>query len=208
MAHSDRLDAADMDVDRLRQLFTELDHELVRINANPVRVTAVGGAALAFRWAERGTVDVDLVSSPMPPQLTLAAEVIAERHDLDPAWLNTGAIGTPALEPEFEPLYRGECLEVVSPGPLYLLAMKVFAARARDLDDTVQLMQDLGISRAEELLELVDLAYYHSTVPPEIRSFAQEAAAAVAVRASASTASGSECGSSSRSADQSTGGSL
>lgn len=44
----------ELDVERLRALFAELDAEMAGRN-EPVRVLVAGGAALAFKWNDRRT---------------------------------------------------------------------------------------------------------------------------------------------------------
>ena len=100
----------ELDVDQLRELFAEIDTELAGRD-EPVRVLVAGGAALAFRWDDRTTYDVDLVDGEFPADLRQAVAVVAERHSLEHDWFNAGAVvGNPALEPRPRPLYVGQNL--------------------------------------------------------------------------------------------------
>ena len=80
----------ELNVDRLRELFTELEAELAG-RGEPVRVLVAGGAALAFRWSDRSTYDVDLIGGDYPEDLQQAIVVVAERHNLEWNWVNSGA---------------------------------------------------------------------------------------------------------------------
>ena len=173
----------EMGVERLRELFEELDAELDGRD-EPVRVLVAGGAALAFRWNERTTYDVDLVGGEFPSDLRRAVAVVAERHNLESDWLNAGAVvGNAALEPRPRPLYVGRNFKAYSPDARYLLAMKLFANRDRDLDDAVRLSEEAGITVAAEMIQLIDDAYFHNVIPEEILEFADEVALTVAERA-------------------------
>lgn len=174
----------ELDVDQLSELFAEIDAELAGRD-EPVRVLVAGGAALAFRWDDRTTYDVDLVGGEFPADLRRAIAVVAERHNLEHDWFNAGAVvGNPALEPRPRPLYVGQNLHAYSPDARYLLAMKLFANRNRDLDDAVRLSEDAGITTAERMLQLIDDAYFHNVIPAEIVDFANEVALIVAERES------------------------
>ena len=172
-----------LDVERLRELFAELDAELEGRD-EPVRVLVAGGAALAFRWSGRTTYDVDLLGGDFPADLRLAIAIVAERHNLESDWVNAGAVvGNAALEPRPQPLYVGRNFQAYSPDDRYLLAMKLFANRERDFDDAVRLSEETGITTADELLQLIDDAYYHNVIPAEIEDFAHTVARVVAERA-------------------------
>ena len=170
----------ELNVDRLRELFTELDAELAG-RGEPVRVLVAGGAALAFRWSDRSTYDVDLIGGDYPEDLKEAIVTVAERHNLEWNWVNSGAtVGNAALEPRPRPLYVGQNFQAYSPDARYLLAMKLFANRERDFDDAVRLSQETGITTAAEMLRLIDDAYFHNIIPAEIEDFAHSVEAAVA----------------------------
>lgn len=169
----------ELNVDRLRQLFAELDAELAG-RGEPVRVLVAGGAALAFRWSDRSTYDVDLIGGDYPADFRQAIVTVAERHNLEWNWVNSDAIvGNAALEPRPQPLYVGQNFQAYSPDARYLLATKLFANRERDFDDAVRLSQETGITTAAELLRLIDDAYFHNTIPAEIEDFARTVEAAV-----------------------------
>ena len=172
----------ELDAQRLGALFAELDAELTN-RSEPLRVLVAGGAALAFRWSDRSTYDVDLIGGDFPADLRRAIATVAERHNLEWSWINDGGtVGAPALEPRPRPLYAGTNFAAYSPDDRYLLAMKLFAARNRDFDDAVRLSIEADITSAETMLELLDDAYYHNVIPAEIEDFIHDVARAAAER--------------------------
>lgn len=66
-------------------------------------------------------------------------------------------------------------LPVKSGSPEYLLAMKLFAARELDIDDTVLLMSKTSLLTATELLDLVQNAYQPRPVATKVQYFIAEA---------------------------------
>lgn len=56
------------------------------------------------------------------------------------------------------------------------------AARDRDFDDAVRLSLESGITSTQAMVELIDDAYYHNVIPPEMRSFIDEVANSAAER--------------------------
>lgn len=166
----------ELDAERLRELFVELDAELAGRD-EPVRVLVAGGAALAFKWSDRSTYDVDLIGGDFPADVRRAIATVAERNNLEWHWINDGGTaGTAALEPHPRPLYVGQNFQAYSPDDRYLLAMKLFAARDRDFHDAVRLSIESGITSAEAMSRLIDDAYYHNVIPPEMQSFIEEVA--------------------------------
>jgi hypothetical protein len=66
--------------------------------------------------------------------------------------------------------YSSDSLIVDVASPRYLLAMKLFAARAEiDADDIILLYRQLGFTTVEEGLDLVERAYPGRPTPPKVR---------------------------------------
>ena len=163
--------------EELLGLLAEVDAELPE--GAHVEIAAIGGGVLALRWADRTTGDLDVVSESMPPELRSAAARVARRHDLRPDWINDAAkVKVPDLDPQLEVLYAGDRLTVYGAGPRYLLATKLFAARAHDFDDALRLAAETGITDAEEMLDLLADAYPHRLLTPRIEHHARQVAAA------------------------------
>lgn len=170
----------ELDAKRLRELFAELDAELAG-RSEPVTVLVAGGAALAFKWNDRRTYDVDLIGGEFPADFRRAIATVAERNNLEWSWVNDGGTaGNAALEPRPQPLYVGENFAAYSPDERYLLATKLFAARQRDFDDAIRLSVETGLTTGAAMRQLIDDAYYHNVIPPEIEDFIDDVALAVA----------------------------
>lgn len=165
-----------LDRAELKRLFGEIDRRL-EPTLDPTVLIVVGGAALAFLSDVRSTRDVDHVSGEVPQAVRRAVVDVAEVEGLAPDWLNNAAKGfTPALSPEpMTTLFDGQALIVKSGSPEYLLAMKLFAARELDIDDTVLLMSKTSLLTATELLDLVQNAYQPRPVATKVQYFIAEA---------------------------------
>jgi len=165
-----------LDQAELRRLFAEIDRRL-EPTADPTVLVVVGGAALAFLSAVRSTRDVDHISDSVPDQVRRAVVDVAEAEGLAPDWVNNAAKGfTPGRSPEpLSTLFAGEALIIKSCSPEYLLSMKLFSARERDLDDTVLLMSRTSLRTATELLDLVETAYRPRPIETKVQYFIEEA---------------------------------
>jgi len=114
----------------------------------------------------------------MPPELRRTVATIGERNRLGTDWLNDAAKGfTPDLDPNPIPVFDGDRLKVYSADARYLLAMKLYAARADDLADAVLLAQNTQVSSTNQLLDLVTNAYPTRAIDVSVQYFAEEVAA-------------------------------
>ena len=76
----------------------------------------------------------------------------------------------PGPDPDAQRFYSSDSLIVDVASPRYLLAMKLFAARAEiDADDIILLYRQLGFTTVEEGLDLVEQAYPGRPIPPKVR---------------------------------------
>ncbi len=167
-------DSQFFDAERLTALFDEVDAELGE--GEPVSVVACGGAVMVFKYDIRRTNDVDVISEPFPPELRRATEAVARSRGLAEGWMNDAAkISVPRLAPRLETIYRGRRLEILSPGPHFLLAMKLAAGRDRDLPDAAMLIDEIGFADAEEVLDLIEEAWGHTQLSIAVEYFAIEA---------------------------------
>lgn len=135
---------------------------------------------LAFD-ARESTRDVDAVFVPKT-EIYQEAAIIAEEMNLPILWLNDGVKGFVSLEGDVttEGMPQWENLRILRPTTRYLLAMKCMAARVAEYDtvgdknDIIHLCNDLGISSAEEVLNLVEDYYPVSRIPVKTQFFIQE----------------------------------
>ena len=155
---------------QLLDLFGELDQLLTGDVTHELLV--VGGAALAMRWEDRLSADVDVVDVPIPPELREAIQAVAARHDLAAGWLNHSAAGfAPNMQADPAVVYRGARLVVRAAGADYLLAMKLRASRPDDLRDAVQLAAETGRTTRESLYELISEGYWRGTIIQGLDAF-------------------------------------
>ena len=124
----------------IRVLLGELSQELAARGAR-AELFLVGGAAIAVVYdATRATRDLDAVFIPSEV-VRQAAAAVAEREGLAEDWLNDAVKGfLPGPDPDAQRFYSSDSLIVDVASPRYLLAMKLFAARAEiDADDIILL---------------------------------------------------------------------
>ena len=140
-------------------LLTELGE---RLHAKGVdaRFYVVGGAAMLLAYGrETMTRDIDAIFEPKATVYEEARLMASERESLGDDWLNDGVKGfVRGPDPDVPKVVLsapGVSVEVAS--PKRLLAMKVAAARVgRDVEDILLLVDEVGVSSVEEVL---DIAY-------------------------------------------------
>jgi hypothetical protein len=115
-----------------------------------------GGAAMALAYdARRATRDIDAVFQPHGVVLD-EARAVADELGLPRWWLNEQASvyvapGGDATAPR---VFDHPGLRVSAASPEHLLAMKVLAARRRDVDDIRFLIKHLGLTSVDEVWTL------------------------------------------------------
>lgn len=143
----------------------DLIERVYRANIGPVRISIVGGAALALSHVDRRrTVDVDARLDPHDALIPIAERIAIER-DWPTDWLNASAsqfFPDWGKSVNWRPLYdRDGILVEVAPADA-LLAMKLRAAMSRpgrDTADIVSLVAELDIESADEA-ESIFSSYY------------------------------------------------
>jgi len=159
----------------IRSLFEELNE---RLGAAGLRgeIGIVGGAAMCLAYNARGsTRDVDAVFEPAGKIREFAA-AIAKDRDIGEDWLNDAVKGfmTPGFERDV--LIDLPHLQIWTPEPRYLLAMKCVSARfdTHDGDDIRFLIRLLGLKTAEEAFSIIAKYYPKERVPPKTTYFIEE----------------------------------
>lgn len=135
----------------------------------------VGGAAIALAYdARRSTKDVDAV---FEPKLVIyeAAAAVAERLGLAAGWLNDAVKGFLAdPDPHAQPVLELPGLRCLAASPRILLALKVLAHRAgEDEDDVTLLAGELGVTTADEVLDLAEETF-GERLEPAARFFVEQ----------------------------------
>jgi hypothetical protein len=153
----------------IRALLDDLSAELAARGAR-AELFLVGGAALAVAYdAMRATRDLDAVFIPTDT-VRQAAAAVAQHRGLTEDWLNDAVKGfLPGPDPDAR-FYSSDSLIVDVASPRYLLAMKLFAARAEiDADDIILLYRQLGFTTVDEGLDLVEQAYPGRPIPAKVK---------------------------------------
>lgn len=145
----------DLDLERLKGLLQELSDDLESRGVK-AQLFVVGGAAMALAYdRQRVTQDIDAFFEPTS-EVRESATAIAERHGLEPDWLNDAAKGfLPPADARPSTVFESDALLVQIPSPEYLLAMKLHASRDdRDLNDAAILYNRLNYTpqQASDLL--------------------------------------------------------
>jgi hypothetical protein len=183
-----------LDAVTIRSVLEDLSEKLRSAGSYNHHMMIAGGAALALRWHDRATHDVDVldhrrrwqyqsgdrhtpavdfISMRFPKVLTRAAAEAGETYGLNPNWLNAAVgIFTPLCDLDGEVVYRSDTLTVETPSAAVLLAMKLHAGRAKDVDDAALLIAETGHDDLATLCTLVADAYGPAAVTAETEDFA------------------------------------
>lgn len=156
-----------LDREAIREAFRRLGDRLVRQGVT-ADVYVLGGAAMALAYdARRSTQDIDAVFKPHGIVLEEARAVAAELG-LPDWWLNeqASAYVAPGGDPSAPEVFDHPGLRVQAASPEHLLAMKVLAARRRDLDDIRFLSRHLGLTSVDQALRLCAEVFPDEPVPP------------------------------------------
>jgi hypothetical protein len=148
---------ADGEFDRLQMIFLlKRVGALLRERGQFVRITIYGGAAIALTCFDaRRSRDIDAVVADggIAPFYS-AVDAVAKRFKLAKTWMNQdvqGIINAIARQDLRRSRTDFGGLSVAYPSTRQLLAMKLFAAREKDVSDAVSLARKLGIRRRETL---------------------------------------------------------
>ena len=133
-------------------------------------VYIVGSAALVLAHRRsRTTMDVDALSIDHRGAVLDAARSVAREQGLRDDWLNDQVCWVPVLPPRpdarAEVLFDSPHLVVTGASAPHILAMKVRAARPRDLEDIKSLVRELGITNMQEVREIHRAVYPHDGIP-------------------------------------------
>ena len=134
-------------------------------------IYVIGGAAMALAYdARRATRDIDAVFQPHGVVLE-EARAVADELGLPPWWLNEQAsiYVAPGGDPAAPRVFDHPGLRVSVASPEHLLAMKVLAARRRDMEDISYLVKHLGLSSAAEVLEVCASVFPEEPIPDRAR---------------------------------------
>ena len=153
-----------LDRNRIMKLFETLS---ARLAARGIRgqLYIVGGSAMIVGYGrERTTRDVDARIEYGKDEVLAAAEEIAAEENLDPNWLNENArlFMPPARDDRARTVFNTPGLVVTGASAEPMLAMKIDAARNSDEDDIGELVDQLGITSADQALEIYRTVLPHT----------------------------------------------
>ncbi|MEB3022919.1 MULTISPECIES: hypothetical protein [Mycolicibacter] len=164
-----------MDRQQLIGLLNELGEKLA---ADEVlgELFVVGGAAMALAYdARRLTSDVDGVFEPKSVVYEAAQRVAAEHPEISENWLNDAVKGfLPGEDAGPQLILEVPGLRVSVPSTEYLLATKVLASRIdRDDDDIRFLAAFLGLTTADQVLDVVARFYSSERIEAKVQFYIQ-----------------------------------
>lgn len=147
----------------------------------------VGGAAMALEFnARRVTRDVDVSLRAGGGEFWAAAAEVAQRHQLDPRWINSSASAFMTNEPDSAATELNlPGLRIAVASVEHLIAMKLRAMRERDLDDLEVLFRHGGISSPRQAAAIHDRLFDDSYIGYSDPAEAEYAARLVFDRAAA-----------------------
>ena len=148
--------APTFDRDRLIRLFDELSQEL-RDGRATAQVYVIGGAAMSLGFSrDRRTEDVDARIDHGHAALLQATRRVARRHGLKDSWLNEQATAAIPRTPDGQArtLYSSAFLTITGASARHLLAMKLNAARGKDVHDIEILTRTLDLRSKGEAVAI------------------------------------------------------
>jgi hypothetical protein len=159
----------------ISKLFIQLNNKL-RDNDIKGELGIVGGAVMCVVFDSRAsTKDVDGIFKPST-EIRELAEEIAKENNIPTDWLNDGAKGFLAAKFERNEVTNLSNLLVWAPEPKCMLAMKCISARwdTSDRDDVEFLINHIGLTDAQSVLENIDQFYPKNIVPAKTQFFIEE----------------------------------
>jgi predicted nucleotidyltransferase len=160
----------------IERAFRRLGERLAR-RGLAADVYVIGGAALAMAYdARRATRDIDAVFEPHGAVIE-EAWAVADELALPRWWLNDRASvyvarGGDQRAPQ---VFEHAGLRVSAASPEHLLAMKVLAARRRDVEDIRFLVGRLGLTTVEQVLTVCAEVFPEEPVPTRARLVLEDA---------------------------------
>ena len=161
-----------LDGQRIVQYLSEVADRL-GLDGPEHTVIVVGGSLLALRDLRdlrQTTLDIDSVRR-LDSELKTAVVAVAAEHGLAPRWLNdNAAMFKPATLRDGDchlELRRGRLLVLGAPLDQVFL-MKLYAGRAPDLDDLVNLWPHCGFASAQAAVDAFDAGYPHLDHDPHL----------------------------------------
>lgn len=162
-----------MNKDDMERAFQALSDALNR-EGHQADIVIAGGAWMALVLGSREvTKDIDAYLSAPTEPIRQAVLRVANELDLPQDWLNDGIKGFFYGTPPQNLWREYPALRVYAVTADYMLAMKVFAARNDDREDTKALLQSLSLTTVAEALDIVERYIPAPLLTPKHRYFAE-----------------------------------
>jgi hypothetical protein len=144
---------------QIKLLLQELGSELDKVGMY-ASVDLFGGAVIALYYSDtRRSIDIDgVLRSGSYSVFKNLVQKIAESHKIQNDWFNqdvTTVVNSSLVGVSFQGQVSFGGLTIRIPKTEYLLAMKLLAARQKDLGDAVVLAKKLGFTSKQQLTEIV-----------------------------------------------------
>jgi len=165
-----------LDRKAIANAFRRLGERLVRRGLT-ADVYVIGGAAMAMAYdARRATRDIDAVFRPHGAVIE-EAWAVADELGLPRWWLNDQASAYVARggDNQAPRVFEHPGLRVSAASPRHLLAMKVLAARRRDVEDIRFLVGRLGLASVDDVLSVCAEVFPEEPVPQRARLVLEDA---------------------------------
>ncbi|MBQ9578949.1 MAG: hypothetical protein IJR28_05400 [Ottowia sp.] len=162
--------------EQLTWLLERLNSELQRRGASGTLIMA-GGAAIMYAFhSRRATADIDALFHP-PQIIRECVATIAREEGIQGDWLNDGVKGFfNGATMRSIPLLQLSNLRVERLDDESLLAMKLFSARDNEKDalDAKTLIQHLGLTTAQQALDIVEAKIPRHLITPDTQYFTED----------------------------------
>lgn len=140
----------------------------------------VGGSAMVLEYdSNRATRDVDCVITKGQHAVYQAVQTIAQEHGLPEDWLNEAAAVTHLIpedpDRDARTSFTGSNLIVRTASPDRMIAMKIAASRAVDIDDLHELLPQSNIKDGKEAKELAEYHFPHLRIRDDTVEFVNKA---------------------------------
>jgi predicted nucleotidyltransferase len=137
-------------------------------------IVLVGGAVMLLVIGNRQTTkDIDAYFATNAQAIRDAAQRVAQREHLSPNWLNDAVKGFFYTQPPMTLWLDYPGLRVYTANPEYILAMKAAAGRPEDVGDIQALAAHLGVTTAQDVLDIVTRFIPASQLPPRTQYLIQ-----------------------------------
>ena len=160
--------------EQIKENLSKLNNKLKAIDRKG-EICLYGGAVMCLVFDARpSTKDVDAVFKPTQI-IRQAIQEIALENNLSEDWLNDSVKGF-LVQHNQRILFSWSHLNVYTPEPDYLLAMKTLAARVdtKDRTDVEFLIEKLGLVSAEEVFKILEGYYPKKQIKPATQFFIEE----------------------------------